>query len=128
VPSNRAFDTELASNAAADDLYADASEIGTINLMTEGITRIPQITNSKLQEWLAVPSSITRLRNFASFVAQEEAFLVQYKMQGQQALVEQRVLCISKNSRTDEQLVDGAWTGFFQRATAIRDHSQSHVK
>jgi hypothetical protein len=89
--------------------------------MTEGIARIPQLINSDLREWLADPSSITRLRNFASFVAQEETFSVRYKMQeGARPLVEQKVLCITKSTeRGGAQSAAGAWTRFFEQGPRL---------
>lgn len=126
--SNRAFDCELASEGGADVLWADASEIETINLMTEGIAGIPEITYPGLREWIAKSSSITRLQNFASFVAREETITAQYKMQqGTQDSVEQKVLCISKNTTAEEGRVSGAWTNFFREALQLRNQSQLQV-
>jgi hypothetical protein len=97
--SNRAFDSELASDQAADILHADASEIGSINLMTTGIARILQIARPESRQSLAEHSSTSRLRNLSSFVAREETFTVQYKMhQDAWREVEQKVLCISKSA------------------------------
>lgn len=118
-----AFEHELSSNADADVLHADVSEIETINLMTEGIAHIPDIAQLELQELLTKPSSITRLRNFASFVAQEETFTVMYNMQ-EGASAEQKVLCISKSMKPNKQRSEGAWMGFFAEAMRLRDHSQ----
>jgi hypothetical protein len=98
----------LASNETANVLNTDASEIETINLMTEGIARIPEIAHPELREWLTKPSSIMPLRNFARFVAQDEAFTVAHNMQdGPVAAAEQKVLCISKSARPERQSVSG---------------------
>lgn len=113
----RAFDCELASDKSSDILYADTSEIETINFMTEGIIHMPQIADSAGKNWLAEPSSVTRLRNFASFVAQEETFSVgNYMQESAQKLMEQRVLCISKRTGNEDSEVGGAWTSFFSGA------------
>jgi hypothetical protein len=88
--------------------------------MTEGTARIPQLINSGLREWLADPSSVMRLRNFASFVAQEETFSVRYKMQeGVRPFVEQKVLCISKSTEKGAQRTGGAWTRFFEQGPRL---------
>lgn len=108
---------------AVDILHADASEIETISLMTEGIAHVPDIAQLELQELLTKPSSIMRLRNFASFVAQEETFTVVYDMQDGVS-AEQKVLCISRSMRPKKQNVSGAWMGFFAEAMRLRDHSQ----
>jgi hypothetical protein len=110
----------LASNDAADTLYADSSERETINFMTEGIARIPQIAHPSLWERLADPSSVTRMRNFASFIAQEETFLVRYGMQeGTRPFVEQKVLCISKNSEEEAPSTQGIWTDYFGQLSGL---------
>jgi hypothetical protein len=111
-------------------LYADLSEEGTINLMIQGIIQIPQFSNSHLQKWLGNPAFVSRLRNFASFVAQEETFSVRYKMHGAplvhcekhgELIVEQKVLCISK--RKDAQHDEGTWTELFGKSPALRSES-----
>lgn len=122
---DRAFDNELISGETVDVLHADASEIETINLMTEGIGCMSHVTSAQLQEFLVRPSSITRLRNFASFVAREETFMVNYKMHGDTASsVPQKVLCISKNTKTENGHVDGFWMGFVNDATRISGHKK----
>ena len=124
--SNRAFDCELVSGEAADILHADASEIETIHLMTGDIARMPQITSPEIRKWLSKPSSITRLRNFASFVAREETFTVEYEMQGDiQSLVAQKVLSISKSRRAKQQHLGGTWTDFVEEAMKICCHNQA---
>lgn len=122
--SNSIFDSKLASDESTDTLYADTSEIETINFMTEGIARMPQIVNPDARDWLAKPSSINMLRNFASFVAQEDTFIAAYYMQeGPQQPVEQRVLCIRKSTSIEELKVGGTWTSFVREAVQPRNHS-----
>ena len=107
-------------------LYADPSEQGTINLMIQGIIQIPRFSDSHLKKWLENPAFVTRLRNFASFVAQEETFSARYKMHGaplvpcekhEELIVEQKVLCISK--RKDAQHDEGTWTELFGQSPAL---------
>jgi hypothetical protein len=105
----------LVSDGNVGILLADASEIETINLMVEAISRIPEMAQPQLRQWLATPSSITRLRDFASFVAQEETFTVGYGAHdGAKTMVEQKVLFIGKCARVEEQLVNGTWSSFFK--------------
>jgi hypothetical protein len=90
--------------------------------MVEGISRLSQIGDGELREWLAKPTSIIRLRNFASFVAQEETFTVRFEMQDSaKTTAEQRVLCIGNGTGTEEQRVNGAWTAFFRGAIGPRE-------
>jgi hypothetical protein len=84
--------------------------------MTQGIARIPQMADFGGRTWLSRPSSIAKLRSFASFVAHEETFTASYCMQqGVQQPVEQKILCVSK-SKIEEQKVGGAWTSFCREA------------
>jgi hypothetical protein len=73
-------------------LYAESDEEETISKMIGGILRLPEFSASSLQQLQA--SEFTKLRNFASFVAEEEFISVKYRMHDGQD-VEQKVLCIS---------------------------------
>jgi hypothetical protein len=65
-------------------------------------------------------NSRERLRNFASFVAQEETIIVPYKMQHSPkgTIVEQKLLYVTKWKGTSAEVAGGPWTNFFMGSVA----------
>jgi hypothetical protein len=114
----RAYDEEISLGEAGDALHAEPSEQATIDHMIHGITQIPSLITKDMQEWVYSNSVMTRLRNFASFVAQEETFPIAYKMQhGPQIgkIVEQKMLCISTKTMASLDKPGDAWAAIFKQ-------------
>jgi hypothetical protein len=124
--TNSAYDDEI-STPGHEVLYADVSEIPTIDLMVQGITRLPQF--SDLQGWLQSESVIARLQRFASFVAHEETVLVNYSTEvndstksssGLGGTLEHKVLCVSKRSFVRPPSRMGQWTEYLSQSPGFR--------
>lgn len=116
----RAYDEELSLGEAGDTLHAEPSEQATIDHMIRGITQISSLITRDMQDWGHSNFVMTRLRNFASFVAEEETFPVAYKVQhGPQTgeIVEQKMLCIS--TKTIASSARGRLGGNLQAETWI---------
>jgi hypothetical protein len=76
----RAFNYERkkAGSRLTETLCADASEEGTIDQTIQGILQLPQF---QLVESLRNMKYRTELRNYISYIVQEETILLPYKMQ-----------------------------------------------
>lgn len=112
----RTFDCELASNENGDVLHADSSEVDTIELMASNISQLPEVSNEQLRNSLLAPTSVSRLRNFASFVAREETFTMEYGVHtDSRDAVAQKVLCVDKRAGEGNQSVKGSWSAFFNQ-------------
>lgn len=75
LTSIRSYETELANGLSSSKLHADFTEQGTIDFMIQGVARI---FDSKTFSLTAERSE--RLRNFASFISEEETVPASYKM------------------------------------------------
>jgi hypothetical protein len=115
---HRAYDQELELDDPTGSLHAEPSELDTIDLMVNGISKL-EWTNTR-DGLFSNPKSHKRLRNFASFVAQEETIIVPYKMQHSPKgmIVEQKLLYITKWKGTSAKVLNGQWTNFFMGSVA----------
>ena len=118
-------------------LYADTSEIPTLDLMVKGITKTPHF--SSLYEWLQshddgfFADNVTRIRNFASYVAHEETIMANYQLEANDSkesddgfigTPDQKFLCITKRSagRLLEHTT-GIWTACMSKSPGFRERA-----
>jgi hypothetical protein len=115
---HRAYDQELELEDPTGSLHADSSELDTIDLMINGISKLEG--NNARDGLFTNSTSRERLRNFASFVAQEETIIVPYKTQhsSEGTVVEQKLLYITKWKGTSAKAVNGPWTDFLMGSAA----------
>ncbi|KAK6585921.1 hypothetical protein PZA11_000978 [Diplocarpon coronariae] len=69
LSSIKAYDEVIATDPAAERLYADHHEGETIDFMIRNTTALP------------IPGPISRFRNFATYISEEETVFSNYKMQ-----------------------------------------------
>jgi hypothetical protein len=115
---DRAYDQELELEDPTGTLHAEPSELDTIDLMINGISKLDW--NNAQDGLFSNPKSRERLRNFASFVAQEETIIAPYKMQHSPkgTVVEQKLLYVTKWKETSAKVLSGPWTNFFMGSVA----------
>jgi hypothetical protein len=113
-----AYDQELELEDPTGSLHAESSELDTIDLMINGISKLEW--NNEREELFSSPESRERLRNFASFVAQEETIIVPYKMQHSPkgTIVEQKLLYVTKWKGTSAKALNEPWTNFLMGSAA----------
>ena len=122
-------------------LYAETSEIPTLDLMVKGITKIPHF--SSLYEWLQsrddsfFTNNVTGIRNFASYVAHEETIMANYQLEANDSkepadgfvgMPDQKVLCITKSSvsRPPEHTT-GIWTACMSKSPGFRERAVTQL-
>jgi hypothetical protein len=113
---HRAYDQELELEDPTSSLHAEPSELDTINLMIDGISKLKW--NNARDGLFSNPKPRDRLRNFASFVAEEETIIVPYKMQHspKATIVQQKLLYVTKWKGTSAKVLNGPWTSFFMES------------
>lgn len=130
---NSSYDTEITASAK-EVLYAEPSELETIDFMIRGITNLPQFSGVDMQKWLEqeASSTVVRARNFASFIAKEETLLAGYRLgsndssegkDGSGNNVEERVLCMTKSRTSDRQELQGSWNKLMSQSPGSRERS-----
>ncbi|OWP07407.1 hypothetical protein B2J93_6186 [Marssonina coronariae] len=100
-----AYDEVIATDPAAERLYADHHEGETIDFMIRNTTALP------------IPGPISRFRNFATYISEEETVFSNYKMQsGPQAgeIVGQKLLCIARMWPDFHHNLSRPWSIFLQ--------------
>jgi hypothetical protein len=92
----RAYDEEI--DPQRDEMfYADPSEKPTIDLMVQGISKLPPFS-TKYPSVLSQASDVLRIRNFAGYVAHQETLLVGQTPESEDAKPDQKLLFISQGS------------------------------
>ncbi|PBP19402.1 SET domain-containing protein [Diplocarpon rosae] len=100
-----AYDQVIATDPAAERPYADQHERETIDFMIQNTAALP------------TRESFSRLRDFATYISEEETVLSSYKMQsGPQAgeFIEQRLLCIARIWPDVHHEPSGPWSTFLK--------------
>ena len=118
-----------------DILYADASETSTIDSMIQGIKSLEQFSAADMQAWTEVEVYVNvgvpvarSLRNFASYVVHEEAFLAESPSSISDLnensrsgdTMQQLFLCIRNRCEGCLEECQGSWTKFMGQSPGFR--------